>query len=530
MKRKLLQAVVILTFLISAISCTEKKTVNIDVKGIIPVPTSITEADGSFQIDEESTITIQSEELRAVAGFYADHLGVNKIEASADKNSGNIVLSIDSSKSAESYDLQVSPDAITVVGGDEAGVFYALHTLRQIKTDNGIPSVSIQDAPRFGYRGTMLDVARHFFSVEDVKSFLDLMAFHKLNKFHWHLTEDQGWRIEINKYPLLTEIGSQRKETVIGHARDSKEYDGTPYGGFYTQEEIKEVIKYAAERYIEVIPEIEMPGHSSAALAAYPELGCKEGPFEVGTTWGVSENLFCPTEYTFGFLQDVLTEVIALFPSQYVHIGADEAVKPQWEASEFCQNLIDSLDLEDEHGLQSYFVKRIETFLNSKGKKLIGWDEILEGGLSPNATVMSWRGVKGGIEAARQKHDVIMTPTTHLYFDYYQDSLDAAEKKPFAIGGLLPLDKVYSYEPLPEELTTEEQKYILGAQANIWTEYMKTFSHVQYMALPRMAALSEIVWSKAEQKDWTDFQNRLQDMFTCYDEQGLNYGKHYLKQ
>jgi hexosaminidase len=367
-----------------------------------------------------------------------------------------------------------------------------------------------------------LDVARHFMPVEFVKKYIDLMSQYKFNYFHWHLTEDQGWRIEIKKYPRLTEIGSKRPETVKERNLTPYIGDGTPHGGFYTQEQIKDVVKYAKERHITVIPEIELPGHASAALAAYPQFGCKKDyEYKVQTTWGIFKEVYCPTDETFKFLEDVLEETISLFPdSPYIHIGGDEVLKDHWRESAFVQELMKRENLKDEHEVQSYFIRRIEKFINSKGKKIIGWDEILEGGLAPNATVMSWRGMKGGIEAAKSKHDVIMTPTDYVYFDYGQG--DPAYE-PLNIGSYVPLEKVYSFEPVPPELTTEEAKYIIGGQANVWTEYMKTPQHVEYMVFPRMLALSEVLWSKKEDRDFGDFWRRLWIQFPRLDKQNVNY-------
>jgi hexosaminidase len=378
--------------------------------------------------------------------------------------------------------------------------------------------------PRFPWRGAHLDVGRHFFNADFVKKYIDIIALHKMNVFHWHLTDDQGWRIEIKKYPLLTEIGAWRDETVIGHPKAGKEpvkYDGIKHGGFYTQDEIKEIIDYAADRYITIVPEIEMPGHAMAAIASYPELGCTGEKVKVRTTWGVSPYIYNVDDNTFKFLEDVLTEVIDLFPSEYIHIGGDEAVKDQWEESKKIQQQIKDLGLKDEHELQSYFIKRIEEFINNKGRKLIGWDEILEGGLAPNATVMSWRGVQGGIAAAREGHDVVMTPTTYCYLDYYQSKI--TDKEPLAIGGYLPLDIVYSYEPVPSELSTDEAKHILGAQANVWTEYIASPELVEYMLLPRMTALAELTWTPKEMKDLDDFKKRLETQVERYKTMGWNY-------
>jgi hexosaminidase len=385
-----------------------------------------------------------------------------------------------------------------------------------------IPPVVVADHPRFKYRGMHLDVARHFEPVEFVKRFIDLMSQYKFNYFHWHLTDDQGWRIPIKKYPKLTEIGSTRPETVKERNLTPYIGDGIPHTGSYTREQIKDVIAYAKERYITVVPEIELPGHASAALAAYPQFGCKtDYKYKVQTTWGIFKEVYCPTDETFKFLEDVLAETIKLFPdSPYIHIGGDEVLKDHWKESPFVQELKKKENLKDEHEVQSYFVRRIEKFINSKGKKIIGWDEILEGGLAPNATVMSWRGMKGGIEAAKSKHDVIMTPTDYVYFDYGQG--DPAYE-PLNIGSYVPLEKVYSFEPVPKELTPDEAKYIIGGQANVWTEYLKTPVAVEYMAFPRMLALSEVLWSKPEDNNYTDFLSRLNAQLARLDAQNVNY-------
>ncbi len=386
---------------------------------------------------------------------------------------------------------------VIIEASTEAGLFHGLQTFRQLlhAADPGtVPLVEIADAPRFPYRGMHLDVARHFFPVAFVERYIDLLSRYKFNTFHWHLTDDQGWRIEIKAYPKLTEVGSCRRETIV--EKNFKPYvgDGIPYCGFYTQEEIRQVVAYAAARHITIVPEIEMPGHAKAALASYPELACTPGPFEVGTVWGVEEDIFCPSEATFAFLEGVLTEVMALFPGPYIHVGGDEAPKARWKSSDLAQSIIQREQLADEHALQSWFIQRIERFLNAHGRRLIGWDEILEGGLAPDATVMSWRGVKGGIAAAQEGHDVIMTPTSHSYFDYAQD--DPA-LEPFSIGGNLPLEKVYGFEPVPSVLTPDESRHILGAQGNVWTEYMKTPDRVEFMVFPRMLAMSEVTWSPA---------------------------------
>ena len=376
------------------------------------------------------------------------------------------------------------------------------------------------DQPRFGYRGMHLDVGRHAFPVSFIKRYIDLLARYKFNTFHWHLTEDQGWRIAIERYPRLTDIGSCRPETMVEKNFDPYVGDGIPYCGFYTQDEVRDIVAYAADRFVTIVPEIEMPGHSLAALAAYPELACTPGPFEVGTRWGVFDDIYCPSEATFEFLENVLLEVMAIFPSEFVHIGGDEAPKRRWRESEVAQAVIRREGLEDEHELQSYFIQRIERFLNAQGRRLIGWDEILEGGVAPDATVMSWRGMAGGIEAARQGHDVIMTPGSHVYFDHYQGD---PRFEPLAIGGYTPLEKVYRFEPVPEELTTVEARHVIGAQANVWTEYITTEEHVEYMALPRMLALSEVLWSPVEARDWETFRRRLPGRLLELDQLGVHY-------
>ncbi len=442
-------------------------------------------------------------------------------------------------KNAEGYKLEVTPRAVFIRAQTAAGAFYAVQTLRQLfppefnastHSDNpekwSSPACVIEDAPRFSYRGLHLDVGRHFFPVSFVKKYIDLLATHKLNTFHWHLTEDQGWRIEIKKYPKLNTVAACRKETLIGHYSDQPQrFDGKEYCGFYTQEEVKDVVEYARKHFVTIIPEIEMPGHALAALSAYPELGCTGGPYEAGTKWGVFDDVFCAgNEKTFQFLDDVLGEVCALFPGQYVHVGGDECPKTRWEACPKCRKRMKDEGLNDTHELQSYFIHRAEAMLAKRGKKLIGWDEILEGGLAPTATVMSWRGTEGGIAAAKARHDVIMTPGSHVYLDYYQS--DPATE-PLAIGGLTTLEKTYSYEPVPKELTADEAQFILGAQANLWTEYIPTPEQAEYMAFPRACALAEVVWTAKEQKNWPDFARRMRTHFKRLDAIGVNYAKAY---
>ena len=521
-------------------SCNPKTSVDMGSPEIIPAPVDIlTNMSGkAFTLDRETVIQFsgsisKGNEIAGYLNYLLDRFAGFSLEVidETDKparNSIYIELGNHPDLAAEGYHLAVNKKGVTISGSDEAGCFYGIITLSQMisKQDESIvvPPVEIVDYPRFKWRGVHLDVCRHFFPAEFIKKYLDIMAFHKMNTFHWHLTEDQGWRIEIKKYPKLTEIGAWRDQTMVGHYSDEpRTYDGKRHGGFYTQEEIAEIIQYATDRFITIVPEIEMPGHAKAAIAAYPELGVTGEKVKVKEEWGISPYIYNVEDETFTFLEDVLTEVIELFPGEYIHIGGDEAIKDQWKSSRAIQNKIKELGLKDEHELQSYFIKRIENFLNSKGKRLIGWDEILEGGLAPNATVMSWRGTEGGITAAKQHHEVVMTPTSHCYFDYYQS--EDKENEPLAIGGFLPLEKVYELEPVPGVLTDEEAKYIIGAQANVWTEYIATGDKVEYMLLPRLSALSEVVWTPKEKKDWADFRTRLDRQVGLYDKLEWNYRK-----
>lgn len=510
--------------------------VNVPI-AIIPTPNQVTKGEGIFQLQTGLQISVPAgdaswmkpaeylvERVRTATGY---QIKVIQEEGAA------ITFERDENISEEeAYQLLVQKEGIRIKASDPKGAFYGVQTLlqllpsaiysidQQLKLPLSVPSVEVEDSPRFTYRGMHLDVGRHFYDVEAIKRFIDLMAMHKYNTFHWHLTEDQGWRIEIKKYPKLTEIGGFRKETLVGHYSDHPHrFDGRPYGGFYTQEEVKEIIAYAQDRFISIIPEIELPGHAQAAIAAYPALGCKEESLEVMTLWGVSENVYCPTEYTFNFLEDVIEEVAQLFPSEYFHIGGDECPKKQWEESAFCQQLIREQGLKDEFELQSYFIRRVEKMLTARGKHLIGWDEILEGGLAPNATVMSWRGMEGGIEAAKEGHDVIMTPTSHCYLDYYQ-SQNADE--PLAIGGYLPVEKVYAFEPVPADLPVDKQHHILGGQANIWTEYIPDEAKLDYMVFPRATAMAEVLWSLKRQRDFQDFAGRLIEHFPRLEAYGVN--------
>lgn len=518
-----------ITILLSLVSVRSAQP---DEINIIPKPVNVVRKERNFEINKNTRIVLEHSADKDLARFLSRRLKADygldlKISSKA---SGNPAIFISRPDDYvifnEGYSFDAADRLLHIEATTGSGRFYGVQTLLQLIRKDGdkvfVPNVSITDHARFSYRGMHLDIARHFQPVEFVKKFIDQMAQYKFNYFHWHLTDDQAWRIEIKKYPKLTEIGSTRPETV--RERNLTPYigDGVPHGGFYTQEQIKEVVKYAKERYITVIPEIELPGHASAALAAYPQFGCKaDYKYKVQTTWGIFKEVYCPTEETFKFLEDVLDETISLFPdSPYIHIGGDEVLKDHWKESAFVQQLKAKENLKDEHEVQSYFVRRSEKYINSKGKKMIGWDEILEGGLAPNATVMSWRGMKGGIEAAKSKHDVIMTPTDYVYFDYGQG--DPAYE-PLNIGSYVPLEKVYSFEPVPPELTPEEAKYIIGGQANIWTEYMKTPVHVEYMAFPRMLALAEVVWSKKEDRNFTDFQRRLSALLPRLDKQNVNY-------
>ncbi|MDR3217594.1 MAG: beta-N-acetylhexosaminidase [Dysgonamonadaceae bacterium] len=509
---------------------------------LVPAPAKIKVNPGQFTFDSATqlVLTDDSPEMQdAVAVFNrllrrAANFSLQITHSPVATNA--IICKLNSAiPNPEGYKLSVQKNLITLEGKTPQGIFYGMQTLRQLLPYQiertyisniawTIPCVEIEDEPRFVHRGLMLDVSRHFMPKEFVYKFIDMLAYHKMNTFHWHLTEDQGWRIEITKYPKLTQIGAFRHKTLVGKyaAVGHRQWDNTTYGGFYTQKDIKDVIAYAKKKFITIIPEIEMPGHAIAAMAAYPELSCSGGPFEVEGLWGVFNDIFCPKEKTFEFLQDVLSEVADLFPSQYIHIGGDEAPKLRWKNCAHCQALIKKEGLKDEHELQSYFIKRIEKFVESKGKRIIGWDEILEGGLAPNATVMSWRGEEGGIAAAKQHHDVIMSPNTYAYLDYYQAD---PKTEPLAIGNYIPLWKTYSYNPVPAVLTPEESKHILGMQGNIWTEYLLTPSNVEYMAFPRGAAIAETGWSPQSKKNYNDFKTRIIAQFKRYDCFDWNYCK-----
>ena len=518
---------------------------------IIPQPVKVVRNAGNFVITAQTSLVVTNKEDNATAAFLNGYLSnyygfvlpiakkanTNYIKLTSQKN-------IEGLKS-EGYTFKSDKNGVEITGNAPIGTFYGMQTLIQLlpvekSKSLAIAAVEVKDEPRFEYRGAMLDVGRHYFPVAFVKKYIDYLALHKMNYFHWHLTEDQGWRIEIKKYPKLTEVGSKRNGSIIG-SYPGKGSDNTPEGGFYTQEEVKDIVKYASDRFITVIPEIEMPGHGSAAIAAYPELSCFPNEKTqlpdnmisakskqemangrnkiVQETWGVHSDVYVPSEYTFKFLQDVIDEVIVLFPSKYIHVGGDEAPKDAWKKSEFCQQLIKEKGLKDEHGLQSYFIQRMEKYINGKGRTLIGWDEILEGGLAPNAIVMSWRGEEGGIAAAKENHQVIMTPGSHVYLDHSQTK----NEKEVTIGGYLPIETVYAYEPIPKELNEQQAKYVLGAQGNVWTEYMANPAKVEYMIFPRLSALSEVLWSSKENKNWSGFQTKIETMKKRYTIWGANY-------
>lgn len=524
------------------VGCGEKPTVEADY-AVIPLPQEITKSEGeSFTLNNNTKIVYPKDNniQKQTAEFLAEYIklstGISLIVTDQESADNAIVLKADyKAEKPESYNLTVNGKQIVINGSDDAGTFYGVQTLRKSMpadaTQNTVvfPAVDIKDYPRFEYRGMMLDVSRHFFPAQFIKKYIDILALHNINRFHWHLTDDQGWRIEIKKHPELTKIGSQREQTVIG--RNSGEFDGKPHGGFYTQEEIKDIVAYAQKKFITIIPEVDLPGHMLAALATYPNLGCTGGPYKVSGEWGVFDDVLCAgNDSIYTFLEDVYGEIIELFPSKYIHIGGDECPKTRWKTCPKCQAKIkaEGLKADANHSaedkLQSYVIARIEKFLNDNDRQIIGWDEILEGGLAPNATVMSWRGMEGGITAAKQKHNAVMTPNSHLYFDAYQTR--DIQDEPLAIGGYTPIEKVYAFEPVPSQLSADEQKYIIGTQANLWVEYIDNTDQVEYMVLPRMAALAEVQWTDPSKKEFTTFLPRLNRMLKLYDRLGYNYAKH----
>ncbi len=497
---------------------------------LIPLPKSAVPGRGSFAVTPTTVIAADNALKllgRQLSSMLAPATGFDlPVKTGGASGGSSIALrrqpSLERTLGPEGYRLEVKPKGITISAATEAGVFYGIQTLRQLlppeifreaRVNNvvwNVPAVSIEDTPRFSWRGAHLDTARHFMPKEFVKKYIDLMAIHKLNRFHWHLTDDQGWRLEIRKYPKLTEVGAWRKETIVGRQTSdlsNAAFDGKRYGGFYSQDDVREIVAYAAERFITVIPEIEMPGHSQEVVAAYPEHGSTDQPTETRTHWGISPFLLKPDDATVRFMQDILTEVLDLFPGPWIHVGGDEANKTQWKASPEIQARIRDLGLKDENELQSWFIRQMDSFLTSHQRRLIGWDEILEGGLAQNATVMSWRGVDGAVAAARAGHDAVLTPTSNTYFDYYQARPNTNE--PLAIGGFLPLDRVYTWEPMPQALLPAEQKHILGVQGQIWTEYIENPKAVEYMAFPRLTALAEVAWTSTSQRDIDEFRSRL---------------------
>ena len=499
---------------------------------IIPKPLNSTQGVGYFSLNSSSSIIYNNDEIAYLAHFLNDFLHVNfkrtlpyqksPEQTSSEEKSGTISFILDSNIQDESYQLSIKPNSVTVTGS-EAGLFYGLQSIKQLISpyETGsikLPVAEIIDKPRFEYRGAMLDVARYFFSVEEVKRFIDLMAFYKLNTFHWHLTEDAGWRIEIKKYPLLTQIGAWRRGTQSNH--DPASFDRLPHGGFYTQEQIKDIVEYAQQKNITIIPEFDMPGHTLTVLAAYPEVSCTGGPFKVLEQWGIQEDILCAgNEHTYKMVEDILDEILELFPSEIIHIGGDEAPKERWKACHKCQAKMEEQNLQNEDELQSYFIKRVSTYLQSKGRRALGWDEIMDGGLAPNTMVMSWRGEEGGIKAAQLGHEVVMAPNVFMYLDYYQG---VPEEEPLNIWGDVPLRRVYEYEPFSPQIPAENHKYIIGVQGNLWMEYIHSLPKLDYMAFPRLAAVAEVNWSEPE-KDFDDFQTRLSYNLRWLDKKGVNF-------
>ncbi len=536
MKRFLLVAI----SLVLVLGCS-KKPMDRPI-GIIPQPAFLQQEEGVFTLEKTTpvyvdagdssllrTIGFLNERLEKAAGFSLKVIQDDPLRHGQEKG----IFLLDAELSKEAYNLEITPGRVLIEYGDGAGAFYAVQTILQLlpteifaeSRQRGVrwelPCCAIEDAPRFPYRGMHLDCCLHFFSVDFLKKYIDVMALHKVNRFHWHLTEDQGWRLEIKKYPLLTEKGQWRKETVIG-SLSSGFYDGKPYGGYYTQDEVRELVRYASERYVTIIPEIELPGHALAAIACYPELSCGlEDHYETATRWGIFKQVYCPKEETFKFLEDVFDEVFELFPTELVHIGGDECPKASWKKCPHCQSLIKKLGLKDEFELQSWFIQRMEKYINSKGHQIIGWDEILQGGLAPNAKVMSWLGEEGGIKAAQQHHEVVMAPYPKYYLDYWQAD---PESEPLAMGGPTTLRTMYEYNPVPEVLTSEERRYIIGVEGCVWTEYMPTPARVEYMAWPRMCAIAEAGWTRAD-KDWNRFTRSLELHLGRLDRLGVAYCK-----
>ena len=508
---------------------------------VIPLPQEVTLTQkGAFVLTGATPIVYPEgdEQLKNDAQFLSDYIAdvtALRLTTTSAKVKNAITLRLNKKvQSKEGYVITVDKKGVVIEGATAAGVFYGVQTLRKsIPVDKSLtevtlPAVMLKDAPRFGYRGVMLDCARHYFPVKFVKLFIDLIAMHNMNVFHWHLTDDQGWRIEVKKYPDLAKIGSVREKTVLGHNSDV--FDDTPYGGYYTQEEAREIVKYAADRFITVIPEIDMPGHMIAALAAYPDMGCTGGPYKVSPIWGIMPDVLClGNEKTYQFCEDVLSEMMDIFPSEYIHLGGDETPNVRWKECPKCKALMAKENLTPGK-LQGYFTNRIEKFVNSKGRRIIGWDEILDGDINQSATIMSWRGTAPGARGAKMGHDVIMSPSSHVYFDYYQTRQGESQwEEPLLIGGNLPIERTYSLEPVPEGADAETASHIIGVQGNLWTEYIAGPSLAEYQVLPRMGALSEVQWRPQGQKDFENYKMRQTKMLKLYDAYGLVYAKHMWK-
>ena len=508
---------------------------------VIPLPQEVTLTQkGAFVLTGATPIVYPEgdEQLKNDAQFLSDYIAdvtALRLTTTSAKVKNAITLRLNKKvQSKEGYVITVDKKGVVIEGATAAGVFYGVQTLRKsIPVDKSLtevtlPAVMLKDAPRFGYRGVMLDCARHYFPVKFVKQFIDLIAMHNMNVFHWHLTDDQGWRIEVKRYPGLAKIGSVREKTVLGHNSDV--FDDTPYGGYYTQEEAREIVKYAADRFITVIPEIDMPGHMIAALAAYPDMGCTGGPYKVSPIWGIMPDVLClGNEKTYQFCEDVLSEMMDIFPSEYIHLGGDETPNVRWKECPKCKALMAKENLTPGK-LQGYFTNRIEKFVNSKGRRIIGWDEILDGDINQSATIMSWRGTAPGARGAKMGHDVIMSPSSHVYFDYYQTRQGESQwEEPLLIGGNLPIERTYSLEPVPEGADAETASHIIGVQGNLWTEYIAGPSLAEYQVLPRMGALSEVQWRPQGQKDFENYKMRQTRMLKLYDAYGLVYAKHMWK-
>ncbi len=514
---------------------------NANPVAIIPQPVSVRHTSGNFEFQADTVIGVQPETASIgayLARFLAPATGWNfTVQDGFKSGRTRIVLKIAPANlklGSEGYTLEATPAQVVIAGATPAGVFYGVQSLIQLLPADifrsvpqqgirwRVPGIRIADRPRFGWRGLMLDSSRYYMPTNFIKRLFDLMALHKLNRFHWHLTDDQGWRLEIKRYPKLTSVGAWRAQTVVGHENNRPQYlNGVPHGGFYTQADVRELVAYARERMITIVPEIEMPGHAQAAIAAYPELGCTRRSIKVSANWGVHKSLFNTEAGTIRFLQNVLSEVLELFPGAFIHIGGDEAVKDQWQASPRIQAHMRKHRIKDEHALQAWFIRNMDRFLAARGRRLIGWDEILEGGLAKGAVVMAWRQNGSAVEAAGMGHDVVMAPTSHTYFDFYQCA--AQKHEPLAIGGCLPLEKVYAFDPVPPKLKPAQAKHILGAQGQLWSEYLPTPSQVEYMAFPRAAALAEVVWSPARARKYADFEKRLQTHLQRLDTLGVNY-------